>query len=250
MEWTFDFTGTPAAGGHGGTGAPVDFTVPAGVTSLKVKLAGGCGGNGKVGQGGGGASFKTIMPVSPGDVLQIFVGGRGENRTNIGGGGGGASAVINLRSHALEVLAGGGGGGGFYGDRARGEDGLQPREAGPGNGGAAGDPRDGGGGGGGGGVNTSGGSAALAGGGGSTREQGTGGSGRPRPDFASGGGYGLTGGGAGGNGGGGGGGYEGGRGGDDGVTCAGHGGVSFCRYRVVEAGPPHEANGYVVLKSD
>lgn len=107
------------------TGGPQAYTVPAGVTSLKVDLAGAAGGprfSLSTGQGLGGR-VQAILAVTPGQVLTLYVGGAGAR--NMGGynGGGGASAgdgggggASDLRQGgtalANRVLVAGGGGGG------------------------------------------------------------------------------------------------------------------------------------------
>ncbi|MEV4252383.1 hypothetical protein AB0J52_04350 [Spirillospora sp. NPDC049652] len=121
------------------TGAPEQFTVPEGVCELTVDAFGAAGGNAVYGSPGGlGGAVHATVPVQPGDVLTIDVGGAGtggdlqagtparggyggggqpgafqEDRRpgngTVGGGGGGATTV----STALEplIIAGGGGGG-------------------------------------------------------------------------------------------------------------------------------------------
>jgi len=128
------------------------WTVPAGVTEITaVDVAGGQGGDdwsGAAHGGKGGRAQAATVPVNPGDVLTIVVGGQGsqgvtsddgsgaegtgaaggngitttapiidlnvagEGRSG-GGGGGGASAIMwRSGSHAVTVLASGGGGAG------------------------------------------------------------------------------------------------------------------------------------------
>jgi hypothetical protein len=112
------------------SGAPATWTVPPGVDSafLTVEGAGGGGlGGGPERLGGRGARVSaTLEPLTPGQVGEISVGGRGRHYSEgsaggfnggggggLGGGGGGYSKV-ELDS-TLEVLAGGGGGGGLDG---------------------------------------------------------------------------------------------------------------------------------------
>jgi hypothetical protein len=101
------------------------FTVPAGVTSLTVKMWGGGGGggggaNGSVGgAGGGGGYVLETISVTPGENLTIYVGGgggggaynNGGNDAGGGGGGGGYSSIYR-GSTPLGLVSGGGGGGG------------------------------------------------------------------------------------------------------------------------------------------
>lgn len=119
------------------TGAAQTYTVPAGVTSINVWLwgAGGAGGDrtgaGNAGAGGSGAFVKGTLAVTPGQVLQIIVGGRGTysttNGTHSGGFGGGGTAYQNAGSGGgysgifltsvsfanARAIAGGGAGGGY-----------------------------------------------------------------------------------------------------------------------------------------
>ena len=117
------------------TGGMQTFTVPAGVTSLTIETygaAGGSGANGNSSAGGnlggaGGRGSKAVgtLSVTPGQVLNIFVGGAGATPTSgfngggIGGnqnsgGGGGASDVRFPGATAADrlIVAAGGGGGG------------------------------------------------------------------------------------------------------------------------------------------
>lgn len=112
------------------SGAPATWTVPPGVdgASLTVDGAagGGIGGGPERTGGTGGRVWATLGSLSPGQVVDISIGGQGEPHAEgglggsngggaggIGGGGGGYTAV-SLDS-TLEVLAGGGGGGGIDG---------------------------------------------------------------------------------------------------------------------------------------
>lgn len=112
------------------SGAPATWTVPPGVDSalLTVEGAGGGGlGGGPERLGGRGARVSAkLEPLTPGQVAEISIGGRGRHYSEgsaggfnggggggLGGGGGGYSKV-ELDS-TLEVLAGGGGGGGLDG---------------------------------------------------------------------------------------------------------------------------------------
>jgi len=134
----FDFTGTAK-----------NFTVPSGITEVELNVFGAAGGDAtgsaaNVSEGGFGAGVQNaVLPVAPGDVLTVIVGGEGGPAESLlgtnpggtggfgyngtaaggqsggtggtaqdyhgGGGGGGASAV--LLNGTLVVAAGGGGGG-------------------------------------------------------------------------------------------------------------------------------------------
>lgn len=118
------------------TGSPQSYTVPQRITRLEIWAYGGAGGGGA---GGPGGTVHAWITVHPGQVLGIFVGGRGlvgggckggpggwngggpggspQNhcvRAFLGSGGGGASDVRDGGEHAgLEkrlLVAGGGGG--------------------------------------------------------------------------------------------------------------------------------------------
>ncbi len=118
------------------TGADQTYTVPAGITSIRVKMWGGGGGGGHPGgwsygfPGGGGGYTTGKMAVTPGQNLTIMVGAGGTNGSiantspNYGGGarscntgsdcryggqGGGRSAI---RVSGVDYLTAGGGGGG------------------------------------------------------------------------------------------------------------------------------------------
>jgi hypothetical protein len=116
-----------------GTGAVQTFTVPAGVTSITVVATGAPGGAAGALSNGLGGVAKADVAVTPGQVLNVYVGGVGKSpiiagedasggfngggtgNTNGAGGGGGASDIrtggpADLGSR-LVVAAGGGGGG-------------------------------------------------------------------------------------------------------------------------------------------
>eukprot|EP01032_Pedospumella_encystans_P015151 gene15151-17352_t len=109
------------------------FTVPLGVTSITATLTGASGGtatyNAKTGTGGMGAIITANIPVTPGEVLYIYVGGQGSTSTGGFNGGGAAGAVYaqypagsgggatDIRrspfTMANRLLVAGGGGGGY-----------------------------------------------------------------------------------------------------------------------------------------
>ena len=116
------------------TNAPQTFTVPAGVTSITVRMWGAGGGGScatTCGSGGSGAFVKGDLAVTPGQSYVIVVGGgggassTGSSAATYGGGGigykyggsGGGYSGIFLTSLSFanaKAIAGGGGGGGFY----------------------------------------------------------------------------------------------------------------------------------------
>lgn len=110
------------------TGANQTWTVPSGVTSIRVKMWG-AGGGGPMslnnsGYGGGGAFTDVTLPVTPGEALTVVVGGGGAagggtagiaayggggaTGPQHAGGGGGRSAI---RRGTTELATAGGGGG-------------------------------------------------------------------------------------------------------------------------------------------
>ena len=86
------------------------YTVPPGVTAITVIATGGGGGGGYAATGGNGGIVTAPLSVTPGQVLNLFVGGGGVG-SGLGGGGGGGSTNIDAGT-ANQIIAGGGGGGG------------------------------------------------------------------------------------------------------------------------------------------
>jgi len=116
------------------TGASQSFTIPACVDTIFVQAWGGQGGSGAVGglgilggSGGLGGYAEGFLVVTPGDVINVFVGGQGATPTggynggaiggaqNSGGGGGASDIRVGGTSEADRVLVAGGGGGGGRG---------------------------------------------------------------------------------------------------------------------------------------
>lgn len=119
------------------TGGIQTFTVPCGVDTVFLQTWGGQGGAGANGNsnagptlggaGGLGGYAEGWLVVSPGDVLNIFVGGQGATPTggfngganggsqNAGGGGGATDIRVGGTAEANRVLTAGGGGGGGRG---------------------------------------------------------------------------------------------------------------------------------------
>ena len=94
------------------TGSTQTYVVPAGVSLLYVEANGAQGGS-NVRSGGLGGKMASTIPVTPGQVLNIVVGGAGSNSfSRRGAGGGGFSGVLNGTTHILSA----GGGGGANGD--------------------------------------------------------------------------------------------------------------------------------------
>ena len=121
------------------TGHPEEYTVPVGITQLKIQAVGGGTFNiGTAAFGTGGANVAGIATVTPGQVLTVAVASSGSvpskyaggwgmtlNGNNYSGGnvdeagdrlsaqtGGGATVVADSETGSILVVAGGGGGGG------------------------------------------------------------------------------------------------------------------------------------------
>ena len=113
----------PGALTFGFTGTPQYWTVPAGVQAIAVDAVGAQGGGEFAGLGG---RTSGVVPVRPGDVLQINVGGtggwgvggwNGGGWTSDAGTGGGGASDVRVGGIALEdrrIVAGGGGGQGRH----------------------------------------------------------------------------------------------------------------------------------------
>ena len=112
-------------------GSVQTYTVPAGCTSIMVSMAGGKGGDGTGGTdvGGSGGAIVCTLAVTPGQVLDVYVGGMGSGTTGglggipggpggvgaANGGGGGGSSEIRVSPYGTAnrvIVAGGGGGAG------------------------------------------------------------------------------------------------------------------------------------------
>ncbi|WP_312118436.1 hypothetical protein [Brevibacillus reuszeri] len=93
------------------------WTVPIGCERVQINAKGAKGGNGwfatnyTQGIGGKGGSVSCDIPLTPGEILKIVVGRKGQDY-QAGFGGGGASYVIRTGNVPLVISAGGGGGGG------------------------------------------------------------------------------------------------------------------------------------------
>ena len=225
------------------TGAVQTFMVPAGVTQVTIDASGAQGGAGS-GPGGSGARLVASFTVTPGETLNVVVGGVGSTNSSFGvGAGGGASFVYRTADAAGLLISAAGGGGGSQGSAGIAGSATTTASNGEGPGGSAGTGGNGGGGGGssfactgggGGGLLTNGGDGNGGFQGGRSLANGAaGGSANPS---APAGGFGGGGQGApvfcgtfGGQGGGGGGGYNGGGGGaaSQGTAASGGGGGSF-----------------------
>jgi len=137
--------GGPLPGTGGGTisfaytGSSQSFTVPSCVNTITFDVRGAKGGSGypSVSQGGNGGRITGVLTVTPGQVLEINVGGQGSNALSsgtggaggfnggavgasysgsYGGGGGGGASDIRFSPFGVtdrKIVAGGGGGGAY-----------------------------------------------------------------------------------------------------------------------------------------
>lgn len=120
---------TATTAGVGGRGGIHTYTVPAGVTAIRIDARGAKGGNspnhsGGQFNGGAGGRVQATYAVTPGDVLNILVGGKGgdgspdngvNERTASGGGGATVVSKGTIGTGTLLLVAGGGGGAGHSG---------------------------------------------------------------------------------------------------------------------------------------
>eukprot|EP00047_Mylnosiga_fluctuans_P016018 m.51132 g.51132 ORF g.51132 m.51132 type:complete len:934 (+) comp6282_c0_seq1:31-2832(+) len=96
------------------TGAAQSYVVPAGVTSIFVRLwgAGGGAGNSLGGaQGGAGGYLETVVNVTAGETISVYVGGGGASYTATSGGSGGYNGGGAGTTGTVSTFNGGGGGG-------------------------------------------------------------------------------------------------------------------------------------------
>ena len=87
-----------------GAGTSSSFTVPAGVTSLDLTLIGGNGAAGTnelSGRGGNGAKVKATISVTPGQSLNIHVGGNASSPNGGANGGGNGGFFYNFESQLI-----------------------------------------------------------------------------------------------------------------------------------------------------
>jgi gliding motility-associated-like protein len=103
------------------TGSVQQWTVPAGVDSISVKMWGAAGGGGPDATnnwGGGGGYTEASIPVTPGQVIDIYVGGGGQAADQQAGGAGGwpnggnGGSGNRIEGVPLGAVGGSGGGGG------------------------------------------------------------------------------------------------------------------------------------------
>ncbi len=121
------------------TGGPQAWTVPTGVFSIGVDIQGATGGaSSYYSPGGCGGQVVCTLAVTPGQVLNIYVGGRGSDGLFFSGGLGGTTGAFPSGGDGGVWYAGGGGGGGATDIRIGGTT-LLDRVLAAGGGGGAGD---------------------------------------------------------------------------------------------------------------
>lgn len=108
------------------TGAVQTYVVPPGVTSLEIEVFGAQGGANWVNNVNYGGYTKGVLNVSPGEILELYVGGQastisggfngGGNGEGAGKGGGGGTDVRRFPYSLNDriIVAGGGGGAGYW----------------------------------------------------------------------------------------------------------------------------------------
>lgn len=120
-------------------GALQSFTVPACVDSLTIECWGAQGGAvttfAPQPQGGLGARMRGKFPVTPGQVLNVIVGGRGASDPSSSGGGGASGVAFGTTPW---IIAGGGGGHDYQNPNYAGVDAVTTQNGNNGNGGAPG----------------------------------------------------------------------------------------------------------------
>lgn len=99
------------------------FTIPAGVTKVKVTVVGGGGGGNRGefssctgldggGGGGGATAFKWLTGLTPGNTIGVTVGAGGNGRTNLVAVQSGGSSSIQSGTQTITTVTAGGGGAG------------------------------------------------------------------------------------------------------------------------------------------
>lgn len=91
------------------------FIVPAGVTKVAIEIWGGGGGGANGGGGGGGGYAYRVMEVSPGNPINIVVGGAGQGATGTGNASAGGITQVTYFTSGFGVTGGSGAFSGFPG---------------------------------------------------------------------------------------------------------------------------------------
>lgn len=119
--WTSAAPASSYVGGRGqtftGNGT---FTIPTGITAVKVTVVGGGGGSGGGGNslqasgggGGGGAAISFLTGLTPGNTLTVTVGSGGTaGNTSGGNGGAGGNSSVASGTQSISTITGNGGSG-------------------------------------------------------------------------------------------------------------------------------------------
>src|SRR5579872_1605168 len=122
------------------TGTIQTYTVPVGIISVGVDVIGASGGFSYGSPGGCGGEVVCTLSVTPGEVLNLYVGSTGGAATFISGGtGGNTGPTVSGGMGGTSLSFGGGGGGGGASDIRIGGLALANREVVAGGGGGGGD---------------------------------------------------------------------------------------------------------------
>jgi hypothetical protein len=125
-------TVSSTASGQGGRGQAFTsngtFTIPTGITALKITVVGGGGGGngswglnqdpdiGGGGGGGGATAISYLTGLTPGGTLAVTIGAGGAGNASFGGSGpgsAGGSSTVASGTQSITTITGGGGGGGL-----------------------------------------------------------------------------------------------------------------------------------------
>jgi hypothetical protein len=99
------------------------FTIPTGITALKITVVGGGGGgagavfagccayNPSQGAGGGGAGISFLTGLTPGNTLSVTIGGGGAGGGSASNGSSGGNSTVASGTQSITTITGGGGGG-------------------------------------------------------------------------------------------------------------------------------------------
>ena len=86
------------------------WTVPAGVTTVRIDAFGASGGDCRSVRGGAGGEATAVLPVQPQQILDIHVGGQGSSCLPLGNGAGGLNGGGSGGHTGPDIGSGGGGG--------------------------------------------------------------------------------------------------------------------------------------------
>ena len=91
------------------------FTIPSGVTALKITVIGGGGGGGSTssapigGAGGGGTAVSYLTGLTPGGTLAVTIGAGGAQGGSYNTGGNGGNSTVASGTQSISTITGGGG---------------------------------------------------------------------------------------------------------------------------------------------